>query len=78
MVVSLLVDLIWIIYWAATWGGYNNRESGVCTWTIIISIIVFVLKIVTVILLFINEPDCKAAISELPNNVKSIFKPQNN
>lgn len=54
MAVSLLVDLIWIIYWAATWGEYNNRESGVCTWTLIISILLFILKIVTVILLFIN------------------------
>lgn len=25
MAVSLVVDLVWIIYWAVTWGGYDNK-----------------------------------------------------
>lgn len=25
MAVSFLVDLVWIIYWAVTWGGYDNK-----------------------------------------------------
>ena len=63
MAFSLLTDLIWIIYWGATWSSYQNRESGVCTFTIIVSVITFILKIVTVILTFLNERECKSALS---------------
>ena len=74
MAVSALTDLIWIIYWAATWGSYNNREVGVCTFTIIISVIVLVVKMVTIVLTFLNEESCKSAFSEFGQNVKSIFQ----
>lgn len=74
MVLSLITDAIWIIYWAAVWNSYDNREKGICTFTLIVSIVEFVVKIVTVGILFVKEPDCKSAITELPNNLKSIFK----
>lgn len=74
LAVSLLVDLIWIIYWAATWGGYNNKEAGLCNFTIVISVIIFVLKIVIVILTFVKVEDCKRAVSDFPANLKYVFK----
>jgi uncharacterized membrane protein len=74
MAVSLLVDLIWIIYWAATWGGYDNKESGLCSFTILISVLIFIVKIVIVILTFVKVDDCKKAVSELGSNVKYVFK----
>lgn len=74
MAVSLLVDLIWIIYWAATWGGYDNKESGLCNFTILISVLIFIVKIVIVILTFVKVDDCKKAVSELGSNVKYVFK----
>ena len=74
MVVSVVTDLIWIIYWAATWGSYNNRESGICTFTIIFSALILVVKVVTIILTFLNEQECKSCISEFGQNVKSIFQ----
>ena len=73
MVVSLLVDLIWIIYWAVTWGGYDNAEAGLCTFTIIISVITFILKLVIVIITFVNVQECKNAVSDFGANVKSVF-----
>lgn len=73
MAFSLITDAIWIIYWGITWNGYNNRELGICMFVLIISILEFIVKIVTVIILFTNESDCKAAISNLPANVKSII-----
>lgn len=54
MAISLLVDLVWIIYWAVTWGGYDNKESGLCNFTVIVSVLIFVLKIVIVILTFLK------------------------
>ena len=78
MAFSLLTDLIWIIYWGSVWNGYENNEKGITTWTLIISIVEFVVKIVTVIILFVKEPECKSAVTNLPSNIKSIFKaPQN-
>ena len=74
MAVSAITDLIWIIYWAATWGSYNNREHGICTFTIVVSAIVLVVKIVTLILTFLNEAECKACITEFGGNIKSIFQ----
>ena len=74
MAFSLLTDVIWIIYWAAVWNSYNNREKGICMFTLIVSIIEFVVKLVTVIILFMKEPECKGAVTNLPQNVKGIFK----
>ncbi len=73
MTFSILVDVIWIIYWLATWNSYANRELGLCNFTIIVSAIIMVLKVVTIILLFIKDEDCKRAITELPENLKSII-----
>lgn len=74
MSVSLLVDLIWIIYWAATWGGYKNNEAGLCNFTIFISVLIFILKIVIIGLTYVKIDDCKKAVSELSSNVKYVFK----
>jgi uncharacterized membrane protein len=74
MAVSLLVDLVWIIYWAVTWGGYDNKEHGLCTFTIIVSVLIFVVKILIIILTFLNVEECKRAVSELVPNVKFVFK----
>lgn len=74
MAVSLVVDLVWIIYWAVTWGGYDNKESGLCNFTIIISVIIFLLKIVIIVLTFLKVEDCKRAVSEIGANVKYVFK----
>ena len=74
MFVSLVADLIWIIYWAVTWSGYDNKESGLCGFTTIISIVTFVLKLVILILTFINVQECKSAVTDLGNNVKYVFK----
>lgn len=74
MVVSLLVDLIWIIYWAATWGSYNNKEAGLCNFTIFISVLIFIVKIVIVVLTFLKVDDCKKAVSDIGSNVKYVFK----
>lgn len=77
MAFSLITDVIWIIYWAAVWNSYNNREKGVCMFTIVVSIIEFLVKLATVAILFLREPDCKSALTNLPNNLKSIFKGPN-
>lgn len=74
MAVSLLVDLVWIIYWAVTWGGYDNKESGLCNFTIFISVVMFVLKLVILILTFVKVDDCKKAVGEIAPNIKYVFK----
>ena len=74
MVISLLVDLIWIIYWAVTWNGYANREKGLCNFTIFLSCLIFVVKIVVIILTFVRVEDCKKGITKLPSNLKYVFK----
>jgi hypothetical protein len=74
MAVSLLVDLVWIIYWAVTWGGYDNKEAGLCHFTIFVSVVEFILKIVILVMTFVKEEDCKHAVTELADNVKFVFK----
>ena len=78
MAVSVLVDLIWIIYWGSVWNSYNNTEKGICTFTLIVSVLEFLVKIVTVIITFVKEPECKSAVTQLPSNLKSIFKAPEN
>lgn len=78
MAVSLLVDLIWIIYWGSVWNGYDNTEKGICTFTLIVSVVEFLVKIVTVIITFLKEPECRSAVTQLPSNIKSIFKAPEN
>ena len=70
---SILVDFIWIVYWAATWNSFNNRELALCNSTLIVSSIIFVIKIVVIAILFIKEPECSDALLNLPRNFKSIF-----
>ena len=54
MAFSLITDAIWIIYWAAIWNSYENREKGICMFTLVFSIIEFVFKLVTVVILFVK------------------------
>lgn len=54
MTFSLLTDVIWIIYWAVVWNSYNNREMGICSFTIVVSIIELLVKIATVGILFVK------------------------
>ena len=74
MAVSCLVDLIWIIYWAVVWGSFNNKEAGLTGFTIFISVVIFVLKVVIVVLTFIKVDDCKRAVTDIGSNVKYVFK----
>ena len=76
MAFSLLVDVIWIIYWAITWNSYANRELGLCNFAIVVSVVILILKLIIVIILFAKDDDCKRALSELPDNAKSIFTGQ--
>jgi hypothetical protein len=55
MAFSLITDLIWIIYWAALWNGYDNREKAICVFCVVVSVVEFVVKIATVVLLFVKE-----------------------
>jgi hypothetical protein len=42
--------------------------------TIVVSIIEFLVKIATVGILFVAETDCKSALTNISGNIKSIFK----
>lgn len=73
MAVSLFVDFVWIIYWAITWGGYDNKESGLCNFTIFMSVLTFIIKLVILILTFLKVDDCRRAVTEIVPNIKSVF-----
>lgn len=73
MAVSLFVDFVWIIYWAITWGGYDNKESGLCNFTIFMSVLTFIVKLVVLILTFLKVDDCRRAVTEIVPNIKSVF-----
>ena len=70
---SALTDVIWMIYWAAVWGGYGNREKGLGNFTIFLSLLILVLKFVFIILTFVKDEKCKRAITDLPGNLKNIL-----
>jgi hypothetical protein len=74
MAVSLVVDLIWIIYWASVWGSFNNKEAGLTGFTIFVSVVEFIIKIIIVVLTFLKIDDCKRCVTEIGANVKSIWK----
>ena len=62
MTFSLLVDFIWIVYWAATWSNLNDKETSLYHFTLIVSSIMFVIKIIIVVILFLREDDCHQAL----------------
>ena len=70
---SLIVDFIWIIYWAVTWNNFDNKELALCNFTLMVSSLVFVVKIIVMIVLFLKEPECSDAMMNIPRNVKGIF-----
>lgn len=74
MAFSLITDLIWIIYWGVVWNSYPNSESGTCIWTLVISVIEFIVKTGTVGILFLTEPECKAAVTNLVGNLQWIYQ----
>ena len=78
MTFSLLTDFIWLVYWGSVWNSYNNEEQGVCTWTTVLSVIGFIVKIATVIILFVKDSDCNNAMKSIPQNIKSIFQTPKN
>ena len=52
---STLTDFIWIVYWAAIWSGYENREKGLGNFTIFLSVLILVIKLGVVILTFLKQ-----------------------
>jgi hypothetical protein len=52
---SALIDFIWIVYWAAVWSGYENREKGLGNFTIFLSVLILVLKFAVIILSFLKD-----------------------
>lgn len=53
--VSALTDFIWIVYWAAVWSGYDNREKGLGNFTIFLSILTLIVKFVVIIISFLKD-----------------------
>lgn len=74
MAVSLLVDLIWMIYWGATWASFNNKEAGLTGFTIFISVIIFLVKMVIIVITFMKVDDCKRAVTDVVSNCKYVVK----
>jgi len=70
---SALVDFIWIIYWAAVWSGYANREQGLGNFTIFLSVLILIIKLAIILLSFLKVDECSKAITWLPANAKSII-----
>lgn len=70
---SILIDFIWIVYWAAIWSGYENRERGLGTFTIILSVLILLAKFAVVAISFLKIEECKKALVGLPANAKSII-----
>lgn len=71
---SALIDFIWIIYWAAVWSGYENREKGLGNFTIFLSVLILIVKFAVIILTFLKDEKCKRSLAELPGNLKNILK----
>lgn len=66
MAFSLFVDLAWIIYWAILWSNFPSPQSGLQQFSLMVSVGVFVVKIATVIVLFLKEEECYYGLIELP------------
>jgi hypothetical protein len=52
---SALIDFIWIVYWAAVWSGYENREKGLGNFTIFLSVLILIVKFAVIILTFLKD-----------------------
>lgn len=73
IVLSLITDVIWIVYWSATWQSYNNTEADFCNFTLLMSVICCVLKLMIAILALVDCEECSGALSDLGENVQYVF-----
>lgn len=70
---SMLVDFIWIVYWAISWQNRVFRYKAFYSFTLIVSSIVFSVKILLVVVLLMRDAVCRDAIVDLPRNFLGIF-----
>ena len=71
---SLLVDFIWIIYYAILWNSEEFIPFVFYNFTLIISSIMFIVKIVLAVILFIRDEVCRNAVFEIGHNISSLIK----
>lgn len=58
MIITLLVDFIWLCYWGSAWNGENdigNWETGVHHFVFAMSIINFIIKLAAIVLVGLTE-----------------------
>ncbi len=73
---SLLIDIIWVIFWGNRWGMPNDHEATIHSIVIFCSWVAIVLKIVA--LLFIGIIEWGSIKSSLPNKLKEKLNAGNN
>ena len=71
---SIFVDCIWLLYWGISWQSYVFKNTAFYTFTIIISIVIFLLKMFLCVVLTMRDATCREAIVDLPKNMVGIFQ----
>lgn len=71
---SILVDFIWIIYYAILWNSEEYVPFVFYNFTLIISSIIFVVKVILVVILFLRDEICRNALFDITYNARALVK----
>jgi len=75
MVVTFLVDFIWLCYWGSAWTGESGSwESGIHHFVLAMSIINFLVKLGAIVLVFMTEKD--TIKGNIPDNLARMMPSQ--
>ena len=74
MIITWLVDLIWMVYWIPLWNSDEMKDwqKGLHNFVILFSVINFLMKMAVIIMLGFTE---RAAISSKMTEMKNLRKP---
>lgn len=71
---SILVDFIWIVYYAILWNSEGYTPFAFYNFTLVISSIIFVIKIFLGVILMMRDYACRNAVIELPRNFLTLVR----
>lgn len=71
---SVLVDFIWIVYYAILWNSEGYTPFAFYNFTLVISSIIFIIKIFLAVILMMRDYACRNAVIEMPRNLLTLVR----
>ena len=71
---SLIVDFTWMIFYAILWNSEGYTPFAFYNFTLVVSAIIFLVKVFLVVVLVMRDYACRNAVAEMPRNFLALVK----